>query len=52
MACHYLDLFVIMAATAWLLDRLLPRPGIRPPLPALLASGTGSERSMTHGSNW
>ncbi len=26
MACHYLDLFVIMAVTAWLLGRLLPRP--------------------------
>jgi hypothetical protein len=27
MACHYLDFFVIMAADAWLLDRLLPRSG-------------------------
>jgi hypothetical protein len=26
MACHYLDLLVIMAVTAWLLGGLLPRP--------------------------
>jgi hypothetical protein len=26
LACHYLDLFVILMVTAWLLDRLLPRP--------------------------
>ncbi len=25
MACHYLDIFVIMAGCAWLLDRLMPR---------------------------
>jgi hypothetical protein len=25
MACHYLDIFVVMAGCAWLLDRLMPR---------------------------
>jgi hypothetical protein len=30
MVCHYLDIFVIMAAAAWLLDRLLPRSGCSP----------------------
>ena len=30
MACHYLDLFVLMAAVAWLLDRLLPGRDGRP----------------------
>ncbi len=30
MACHYLDIFVIMAAAGWLLDRLLPRAHRRP----------------------
>ena len=47
MTCHYLDLFVIMATAAWLLNRLLPRPGI---MSALAAAGTGSASSMMHGS--
>ena len=25
MACHYLDIFVVLAACAWLLDRLMPK---------------------------
>ncbi len=38
MVCHYLDIVVIMAAAAWLLNRLLPRPGIGS---ALAVPGTG-----------
>ena len=30
MACHYLDVVVIMAAAAWLLDRILPAAAVRP----------------------
>jgi hypothetical protein len=30
MACHYLDLGLIMAACGWLLDRLLPARSVRP----------------------
>jgi hypothetical protein len=46
MACHYLDLFVIMAATGWLLDRLLPRSRGRS---APLDSEAGGARSMLCG---
>ena len=34
MACHYLDIFVVMAACAWLLDRLMPRSSRLPDPPA------------------
>ncbi len=34
MACHYLDIFVVMASCAWLLDRLMPRSRRMPDPPA------------------
>jgi hypothetical protein len=37
MACHYLDLAVIMTALAWLLDRVLPAPAASAPVPARAA---------------
>lgn len=30
MACHYLDVVVIMAVAAWLLDRILPAAAVQP----------------------
>jgi hypothetical protein len=32
MACHYLDIFVVLAACAWLLDRLMPHSSGMPGL--------------------
>ena len=34
MACHYLDIFVVMAGCAWFLDRLMPCSGCLPDPPA------------------
>ncbi|HKR67490.1 MAG TPA: hypothetical protein VJT16_01435 [Streptosporangiaceae bacterium] len=46
MACHYLDIFVIMAGCAWLLDRLMPRSPQTPARPAALRE---SRAAASHG---
>jgi hypothetical protein len=47
MACHYLDGFLLMAAAAWLLDRiLLPDP--RPLVPSTAPSAAPSAASARH----
>jgi len=47
MACHYLDLFLLAAAAAWLLDRILPA-GYRAIAPAKAAS-IGADRRARSG---
>jgi len=40
LACHYLDIFVVMAASAWLLGQLMPRTR---PMPDLRAAPCANE---------
>ncbi len=49
MACHYLDLFVIMGGAAWLLDRLLPRCGRTPALADVQAQARQTAQSRFGG---
>ena len=48
MACHYLDIFVVMTGCAWLLDRLMARSGCLPdpPVPPCDSEAAAAPGSM------
>jgi hypothetical protein len=47
LACHYLDIFVIMAASAWLLGRLMPRTRNMPDQQAAPCAGEAAPASSS-----